>query len=91
MFLKSLPKWSNYLQEYNIVFFKSLLKNNICQIISVSRLSSVEVAPCENHSPFVKITLRTKCINDKEKETTINVTKDKLSELLSGTKMPFYY
>jgi hypothetical protein len=50
----------------------------------VSRLSSIEVIPSETTSPLAKVVLKIKTSGNKETETTINIPKDKLNELLTG-------
>jgi len=56
------------------------------QSLRINRVASVDVVPSEN-SPFAKMVLKT--VNfpgDEEKETSINIPKDKLNELLTELK-----
>ncbi|XP_001607464.2 COMM domain-containing protein 4 [Nasonia vitripennis] len=56
------------------------------QSLRLSRLSSIEIVPSESTSPFSKVALKIKTVGDKEKETTINIAQDKLSELFTELK-----
>ena len=67
-----------------VINFAQCIKLKILTSFAVSRLSSIEVVPCESASPFAKVALKIKTTGDKEKETTISIPKDRLSELLTG-------
>ncbi|XP_011503211.1 PREDICTED: COMM domain-containing protein 4 isoform X2 [Ceratosolen solmsi marchali] len=56
------------------------------QSLRLSRLSSIEAIPSEPTTPFAKVALKIKTLGYKEKETIINIPKDKLSELLTELK-----
>ncbi|XP_014233734.1 COMM domain-containing protein 4 [Trichogramma pretiosum] len=56
------------------------------QSLRLSRLSSVEVVPNEEQSPFAKIVFKTTSGDENERETTLNISKDKLSEILAELK-----
>lgn len=52
----------------------------------VSRLSSIEVLPCDSSSPISAVTLKLKKIDGKEEDSTINISKDDVQVLLKGIK-----
>ncbi|XP_011645522.1 COMM domain-containing protein 4 [Pogonomyrmex barbatus] len=54
------------------------------QSLRVSRLSSIEVLPCDSSSPTV--TLKLKKIDGKEEDSTINISKDDVQVLLKELK-----
>jgi len=57
------------------------------QLLSlVSRLSSIEVLPCDSSSPVSAVTLKLKKIDGKEEDSTINISKDDAQILLKGTE-----
>lgn len=64
---------------------KIQFKKNFLMYFSVNRLSSIEVQSCEGSSPYAKLSLKLKTLEDKEQEKEINIPKEKLNELLTGT------
>ncbi|KAG5338467.1 COMD4 protein, partial [Acromyrmex heyeri] len=54
------------------------------QSLRVSRLSSIEVLPCDSSSPVSAMTLKLKKIDGKEEDSTINISKDDVQVLLKG-------
>lgn len=47
-------------------------------------MTSIEVISSEASSPFTKIALKTSTSNDAINESVINISKEKLAELLTG-------
>ncbi|EGI65609.1 COMM domain-containing protein 4 [Acromyrmex echinatior] len=56
------------------------------QSLRVSRLSSIEVLPCDSSSPVSAMTLKLKKIDGKEEDSTINISKDDVQVLLKELK-----
>ncbi|XP_018367015.1 PREDICTED: COMM domain-containing protein 4 isoform X2 [Trachymyrmex cornetzi] len=56
------------------------------QSLRVSRLSSIEVLPCDSSSPVSAVTLKLKKIDGKEEDSTINISKDNVQVLLKELK-----
>lgn len=54
-------------------------------IFAVSRLSSIEVLPCDSASPVSTVALKLKKIDGNEEDSTINISKDDVQVLLKGT------
>lgn len=50
----------------------------------VSRLSSIEVLPCDSTSPVSTVTLKLKKTDGNEEDSTINISKDDVQVLLKG-------
>lgn len=58
-------------------------------LFPVNRLTSFEIVPGENSSPFNKITLKLKNINGQEDETSINILRNEIPVLLAGNRLYF--
>ncbi|XP_043481194.1 COMM domain-containing protein 4 [Leptopilina heterotoma] len=56
------------------------------QSLRLNRLTSFEIVPGENSSPFNKITLKLKNINGQEDETSINILRNEIPVLLADLK-----
>ncbi|KYM82696.1 COMM domain-containing protein 4 [Atta colombica] len=56
------------------------------QSLRVSRLSSIEVLPCDSSSPVSAVTLKLKKIDGKEEDSTINISKDDVQVLVKELK-----
>ncbi|XP_066586284.1 COMM domain-containing protein 4 [Prorops nasuta] len=56
------------------------------QSLRVSRLSSIEVLPCDSQSPISTVTLKLKKVDGEDEETTINITKEDVHVLLAELK-----
>lgn len=52
---------------------------------AVSRLSSIEVLPCDSASPVSTVALKLKKVDGNEEDSTINISKDDVQVLLKGT------
>ncbi|RLU26148.1 hypothetical protein DMN91_002314 [Ooceraea biroi] len=52
----------------------------------VSRLSSIEVLPCDSTSPVSTVALKLKKIDGNEEASTINISKDDVQMLLKELK-----
>lgn len=50
----------------------------------MSRLSSIEVLPCDNSSPFSTVSLKLKKLDGSGEDSTINISKDDVQVLLTG-------
>lgn len=59
------------------------MNKNIITVI-VNRLTSIDIAPGENSSPFYRMTLKLKNIDGKEDKTSINILKEEIPVLLTG-------
>lgn len=56
-------------------------------IFLVSRLSSIEVLPCDSTSPVSTVALKLKKIDGNEEDSIINISKDDVQVLLKGMKI----
>ncbi|XP_014480547.1 PREDICTED: COMM domain-containing protein 4 [Dinoponera quadriceps] len=56
------------------------------QSLRVSRLSSIEVLPCDSASPVSTVALKLKKVDGNEEDSTINISKDDVQVLLKELK-----
>ncbi|XP_033215817.1 COMM domain-containing protein 4 [Belonocnema kinseyi] len=56
------------------------------QSLRLNRLTSIDIAPGENSSPFKRMTLKLKNVDGKEDETSINILKNEIPVLLTELK-----